>query len=437
MEPLTNESIFSDVYHALIHSHFISTLLKLEHEYAIILSSFFKQRAKYLNFSMELVRCRQEMEEAVRNIGTNFTDNQVNQLAKKHIEVSEMESSKWSSALSTVKDKQRREYRDQVMKLHELLLIEKSADNAASNSVDSYLFSPLPGTSSASGPVNNKRGVQTRREDCFTVNLGAQMKTSHNLRLVSCHVLDMCRLQLSDAFTGQRLQTAISLYSNKLCGLVLLVDNRINSHSGVKKAFAEVCQQTTDFHFPDLSEQLESIQTAVQAGHNDPPHAPLQAPNEAHVHLRQTSPSARQPRLNVGDLYITRHSNLSEVHVVFHVATDDSLHAEVSSRHPVILAYRNIIKTAFNSDIKTITLPLLLVHEMTEEMTIAWCLRRAELVFKCIKGFIMEMSVCHFEESFNIQFLIPETLSDEAFNNFSTMMPSIFRMSNPLVATSQ
>lgn len=34
--------------------------------------------------------------------------------------------------------------------------------------------------------------------------------------------------------TPQRIQTAMSLYSNSLSALVLLVDNRINSYSGVK-----------------------------------------------------------------------------------------------------------------------------------------------------------------------------------------------------------
>ena len=68
-----------------------------------------------------------------------------------------------------------------------------------------------------------------------------------------------------------------------------------------------------------------------------------------------------------GDFYITRHSNLSEVHVVFHLVADDSIKgSDVTSRHPVILGYRNILKACFRYDIKTISLPLLLVHEMAE-----------------------------------------------------------------------
>lgn len=36
----------------------------------------------------------------------------------------------------------------------------------------------------------------------------------------------------------QRLQTALSLYSNKLCALVLLVDDRLNSYSGIKRGMS-------------------------------------------------------------------------------------------------------------------------------------------------------------------------------------------------------
>ena len=53
---------------------------------------------------------------------------------------------------------------------------------------------------------------------------------------------------------------------------------------------------------------------------------------------------------------------------------------------------RNVLKTASLSDVTTLTLPLLLTHDMSEEMTVAWCMKRAELVLKCVKGFMMEDS---------------------------------------------
>ena len=64
---------------------------------------------------------------------------------------------------------------------------------------------------------------------------------------------------------------------------------------------------------------------------------------------------------------MTRHSNLSEVHIMFHLVVDDNVRSsDISSRHPVILGYRNILKACYRHDIHTITLPLLLVHEMSE-----------------------------------------------------------------------
>jgi len=34
----------------------------------------------------------------------------------------------------------------------------------------------------------------------------------------------------------QRLQTAMSLYSNNLCAMIILVDSRLNFYTGIKKS---------------------------------------------------------------------------------------------------------------------------------------------------------------------------------------------------------
>lgn len=41
-------------------------------------------------------------------------------------------------------------------------------------------------------------------------------------------------------------------------------------------------------------------------------------------------------------------------------------------------------------------------------MTIPWCLKRAELVLKCVKGFMMELATWSGQESRTIQFLVPK-----------------------------
>ena len=47
---------------------------------------------------------------------------------------------------------------------------------------------------------------------------------------------------------------------------------------------------------------------------------------------------------------MTRHSNLCETHVIFHMVADDSLdNINTSSRHPVIIGLRNVLKVGATS----------------------------------------------------------------------------------------
>lgn len=82
---------------------------------------------------------------------------------------------------------------------------------------------------------------------------------------------------------------------------------------------------------------------------------------------RTSFSSKPNKHLQSGDVYITRHSNLSQVHVVFHIVSDDSLISrEINSRHPVLLGLRNIMKIACCNDVTSLTIPLLLQYDMTE-----------------------------------------------------------------------
>ena len=53
--------------------------------------------------------------------------------------------------------------------------------------------------------------------------------------VVRCCIMCLCCYRGVLQVQPQRLQTAMSLYSTNLCGLVLLVDNRLNSYTGIKR----------------------------------------------------------------------------------------------------------------------------------------------------------------------------------------------------------
>ncbi|XP_072857045.1 ferry endosomal RAB5 effector complex subunit 3 isoform X1 [Pogona vitticeps] len=426
---------FADVYHDLIHSPASETLLNLEHNYFVSISELISER----DVELKKLRERQgaEMDKVMQELGKSLTDQDVNMLAAQHFESQQALENKWNNELKQTSGIQKQEYQEWVIKLH------KDLKNPNSTIGDEIKVQPNQWRESVEG---NGRLFEDQRqlEESFTIHLGAQLKTMHNLRLLRADMLDFCKHKRNhrSGIKLHRLQTALSLYSASLCGLVLLVDNRISSYSGIKRDFATVCQECTDFHFPGIQEQLEIVQQVVlyaRAQHSSKSKR-LNEAGSKNSASDDKSKTVDQNPANIlpGEFYISRHSNLSEIHVTFHLCVDDNVRSgNITARDPAIMGLRNILKVCCTHDITTVSIPLLLVHDMSEEMTISWCLKRAELVFKCVKGFMMEMASWDGGISRTVQFLVPQSISEEMFYQLSNMLPQIFRVSSTLTLTSK
>ncbi|XP_068810212.1 ferry endosomal RAB5 effector complex subunit 3 isoform X1 [Struthio camelus] len=440
---------FADVYHDLIHSPASETLLNLEHNYFVSISELISERDVELKKLRESLwksyllqifidfpfRQGAEMDKVMQELGKSLTDQDVNSLAAQHFESQQDLENKWTSELKQSTAIQKQEYQEWVIKLHQDLKNPNNSSISDEIKVQPQLRESVEG---------NGRIYEEQRllEESFTIHLGAQLKTMHNLRLLRADMLDFCKHKRNhrSGVKLHRLQTAMSLYSTSLCGLVLLVDNRISSYSGIKRDFATVCQECTDFHFPGIQEQLEIVQKVVlkaraqRSSKSKRRHGNKNSGNED----KSKSIERNQSNILPGEFYITRHSNLSEIHVAFHLCVDDNVRSgNITARDPAIMGLRNILKVCCTHDITTISIPLLLVHDMSEEMTIPWCLKRAELVFKCVKGFMMEMASWDGGISRTVQFLVPHTISEEMFYQLSNMLPQIFRVSSTLTLTSK
>uniref|UniRef100_A0A3Q1FTR7 FERRY endosomal RAB5 effector complex subunit 3 n=1 Tax=Acanthochromis polyacanthus TaxID=80966 RepID=A0A3Q1FTR7_9TELE len=421
-EPSWDED-FADVYHELIHSPASDTLLNLEHNYFVSISELISERDMEIKKLQE--RQAAEMDKVMHELGNTLSDQDVNAVASQHFDAQQVLENKWASELKQVTGIQKQEYQEWVIKLHQDL--QKSTNSSKINEEIKVQPSQL---SEAADSGSRMFEEQPQLEESFTIHLGAQLKTMHNLRLVRADVLDFCkhRRHGSSGAKLRRLQTALSLYSSSLCGLVLLVDNRVNSYSGIKRDFSTVAKECTDFHFQCLEEQLEEVQQVVlyaRAQRNSKQKD--QNGGDDKSKNVERNPSNILP----GEFYISRHSNLSEVHVVFHLCVDDNARSgNITARDPAIMGLRNILKVCCTHDITTVTIPLLLVHDMSEEMTIPWCLKRAELVFKCVKDCV---SWC------SLTWLCPSTqsISEEMFYQLSNMLPQIFRVSSTLTLTSK
>jgi len=423
---IRDEEVFGDVYHSLIHSPISETLLQLEASYACTVETLVRDK----NYRLGELENRQnrEMEQAVQAAsngnGKGMSEQEINVLATQQLDERELLASKYESELATLHKNQFSEFRQWVMCVHE----EYKTSSQAPLGV-------FP-RSESSFSISSQTEVSALQES-FTVTLGAQMKQMHNLRLVAANILDLCKYQSGEDALPQRLQTSMSLYSNNLCGLVLLSDSKVRTDTGMTRELAELCDRSTEFHFPSLQDQLDKIKVDTRkAGVWREDFTKKRAQLEARLSgqpVDTTEYNKDFTKLQSGDFYITRHSNLCETHVVFHLISDEMLdNGNVSSRHPVIIGMRNLLKTACMNDVTTLTIPLLLSHRMTEKMTVTWCIRRAELMFKCIKGFMMEMAGWGGTEVKTLQFLLPADIHQDVFMKLTGLLSSIFRVSNPI-----
>uniref|UniRef100_A0A8C1BSS9 FERRY endosomal RAB5 effector complex subunit 3 n=2 Tax=Cyprinus carpio TaxID=7962 RepID=A0A8C1BSS9_CYPCA len=418
-EPSWDED-FASVYHELIHSPASETLLNLEHSYFVSVSELISERDMELKKLQE--RQAAEMDKVMQELGKTLCDQDVNTVAAQHFDAQQVLENKWASELKQVTGIQKQEYQEWVMKLHRDL-------QNPNNSTINEEIKVQPGQLGEAGEAGARLFEEQRQlEESFTIHLGAQLKTMHNLRLVRSDVLDFCkhRRHSSSGVKLRRLQTALSLYSTSLCGLVLLVDNRVNSYSGIKRDFATVSRECTDFHFPRVDEQLDIIQQVVLYARAQRSSKQREQPGEnGGSEDKNKIMDRNSSNILPGEFYITRHSNLSEVHIVFHLCVDDNVRSgNITARDPAIMGLRNILKVCCTHDITTITIPLLLVIQEF----------KSSLAFP---GFMMEMASWDGGISRTVQFLVPQSISEEMFYQLSNMLPQIFRVSSTLTLTSK
>ncbi|KAI6187959.1 hypothetical protein M3Y98_00302000 [Aphelenchoides besseyi] len=279
------------------------------------------------------------------------------------------------------------------------------------------------------------------RDESFTIYIGSQLKTMHNARIMQCSRLtDICHQSIGneinqDIYNSQRLRLLMSLYGRDLSAAVILVGRDPLHHIVSQTHFFRLCEHSVELHFDSLSEQLKNIAKTVHKMNCDRKNA-----NPMQQTFDQLNSVGDDELFKPGDVYITCHSNLSLAQIVFHLVADKSLETgDISSRHPCINGLRNCVRLVPRNAIQTLSFPLFLVDDMKANMTVQWCLNRAELVFKCMKGFLMEICSSNANSTanvnlsaktvhYNVNFVLPAKLNDNVFDSVVDMFVNLFKM---------
>lgn len=453
----SDEVLFGQAYNRLVHSTRAKDLIRLEQSLALVVSTEVDKRDRVLRrLEFDLIN-QTESELQRRDIDRPTT---VTLLQESHIRMRELEEGRWDSIISELKRSQRILFRDKVMSLSaELAVPVSSTDTTTSESATvhtSQLVAQSTGLREPSHSVDAVSAAATKWSESFTVQFGRQLRTACNFRLIRADPMDLLTnlgstphlSQSTEDDLAQRLSNALGLYSNNLNGLVILVDRRVNSLRGVKKRLFDACQRSTEFHFPDLGCQLADIQATLdRMGSRYGGGVIFPPPNPS-----QDSRDSRFPTCEPvhGDVYITRHSNLAGgigglagggggITVVFHLVYDETVESDedrVRSTSPLNYALSTILRTCFDYDVTTLSLPLFLIPMLSEFTDASWRSRRAESVLKLLKGALMEWSTWRGPVVHSIQFLAPPALPDKEMESYSHLITSSFLQPVPVFVPS-
>ncbi|XP_030371680.1 protein C12orf4 homolog [Scaptodrosophila lebanonensis] len=409
----SDEDIFAQSFHRLVHSSSLEDILKRERAYAKVIADLtgrMDEEVETLNNSQQ-----QEMDSQINQLDITTTSDDINNLLAQQYTTQNFVRKRYESELEATMGHQKNEYRNWI------------------TGQVSQMFQ----TSPVATPLGNRSSMfisqQPSMEESFTIHLGSQLKHMHNIRILSANVTELCSpLHAEESLNG--LNMALGLYSSSLCGVVVLTPS---IQAQANKSIIKNANLSTEFHFDQVDVQMEKIEQKIRALNTNDSGTPSNG-SSADVSNGSANGSpikTHAPKLKTGDFFITRHSNLSQSHVIFHLISDEPINSpsEINSRHAVILGLRNILKTASRHDITTLTIPALLRHEMSEDMTVQWCMRRAELVFKCAKGFMIESASWGGAELSTLQLLLPHDISEELFTTLAGMVPNVFRVANPKI----
>lgn len=119
------------------------------------------------------------MAEAVEGLDVTTSNEIINELAIKHYEDHSYLQAQCSSELNTIKEVQRRKFRNWVMEM-----LEEHASRISPLTSPKLNFST---TSNIMSP-NIQNEEINQLEESFTIHLGSQMKQMYNIRLISADV---------------------------------------------------------------------------------------------------------------------------------------------------------------------------------------------------------------------------------------------------------
>eukprot|EP00743_Colponemidia_sp_Colp-15_P008688 GILK01009458.1.p1 GENE.GILK01009458.1~~GILK01009458.1.p1 ORF type:complete len:566 (+),score=98.71 GILK01009458.1:147-1700(+) len=357
LQPAQDVVTFWFAYNAIVHSSqaLCETLYHFETSFAKSLRNVLDGRDVALR-NKERVHAH-DIEIALQQ---SLLQADIESMIMKHVEDVERAEMFWQHEISEVKKRQKHDYREFVLQMLQ------DSDVARQVQQDGELLSKRDPTPRTAEPT------QEPTQDRFWVYLGAQLKSIFELRLIQADLMKVCEPSIaanpSSSVGSTRsalppphiasVQTLKRLYLNQLSAVIRFTNDDLSFQNQRAKDLLSCCESSTEFHFSSLSDQFAELKESLAADTLD-------------KHDRfERSPGRCNGGLQVGDFYVTKHSNLAHVHLIFHLvlastSTQSNLQssmprAEWSNQSTIVNRLKELISFANRYDVRCIYIPLVL-----------------------------------------------------------------------------
>lgn len=169
----TDEDIFAQSFHRLVHSSSLEEILRKERDYAKVIAQITAQMETEINALNNSQQ--EEMESTIQQLDITTTTYDVNKLLAEQYSIQNYVRKRFESELEAKRGHQRNEYRQWI------------------TGQVSKLFQK---TTPATTPLGNRSSMfitqQPSMEESFTIHLGSQLKHMHNIRILSANINDLC-----------------------------------------------------------------------------------------------------------------------------------------------------------------------------------------------------------------------------------------------------
>lgn len=222
-ENIVHDFDFYKMYHQIIHSGVMTQqLMQLENHNSDVIRDMLADREEFLN---SLLQDQNDKIESILLDGS-YSEKEINTITNNNFSLAEKCRKDWNEKIKTIRNDQKREFYSWIKNTYEDLIKGGFKKSLSMYEIESSSPEPKNYPNFVTEPELDEEIL----EESYTINLGSQLKTTHNLRLISANILQFC----NNICTPQRLQTAMSLYSNSLSAVVLLVDKSINTIDGIQ-----------------------------------------------------------------------------------------------------------------------------------------------------------------------------------------------------------